>query len=160
MSGTMATVPSIVGFACFFLGIWFGITVLMSLFGGWFKLSKIFRDSNPPRNQQFTFESIYMGSVNYKGCISGCLGADGLHLKILLLYPLMHPPLFIPWSEITSITVKNWIFFTSNEVVIRQTGTKIGFYGELGEAILKEWQERSHESLPARYARPGHPESA
>ncbi len=49
--------------------------------------------------------------ANYNNCLT--IGADpsGLYLTLLFLFRIGHPPLFIPWSEISFRNRRTILFF-------------------------------------------------
>jgi len=48
--------------------------------------------------------------VNYNGLLA--LGADsqGMHVSVFFLFRVGHPPLFIPWSDISATSMRSWWF--------------------------------------------------
>ena len=36
---------------------------------------------------------------NYSGCLSVCVGEDGIGVKVWPLFDVLHPPLLIPWTK-------------------------------------------------------------
>ncbi len=47
--------------------------------------------------------------VGYGNCLTVGANSDGLYLGILFLFRFMHPPLFIPWREVSIRTKRIWI---------------------------------------------------
>jgi len=133
----------IVGLVFVILCVNLGISALLAQVGGWRALSRIYQDPNPSWKPQFVRQYISVGTVGYNRALNALVGPDGLHLKMSFTLRFRHLPLLIPWSEIASITAKKMLFGSLYDVVLRQPGTKLGFNGALGEAILKEWQEHS-----------------
>jgi hypothetical protein len=78
--------------------------------------------------------------VNYGGCITAYLGPGGLRLSVWPIFRLMHPPLLIPWDEITSVARSKSFFCTVYTVRIDRTNTALYFKGKLGESIAKAWE--------------------
>ena len=148
ISSSISLLP-LIGFLAFFCGI----CGLLSLAGGWHGLSKIYPDTKSSGNRSSRWQSISIGGVSYgRGSVNVGISATGVHLKTLWTFRFLHPPILIPWSEIKLITMKTWLFYTRYQVTLKQTGTVIYFYGSLGGAILREWQERS---LPVAFGDPG-----
>jgi len=48
--------------------------------------------------------------TNYGNCLTVGANSDGLYLGILFFFRFMHPPLFIPWSEVSISTKRSWLF--------------------------------------------------
>jgi hypothetical protein len=47
----------------------------------------------------------------YNNCLSVGANPEGLYLSTLPFFPLFHPPLFIPWTEVSFVRTK--LFFVS-----------------------------------------------
>ena len=47
--------------------------------------------------------------TGYGNCLTVGANSYGLYLRILFLFRFMHPPLFIPWSEVSIKTRRNLI---------------------------------------------------
>jgi hypothetical protein len=145
-----ALTPSlaIVVFLFGFLAVSLGLCWFLARASGWYGLSKVYPDTKPGEIRETVWQSISMGGVSYRrGCVNVGLTETGVHLKTFYSSRFMNAPLLIPWSEITSITTKTWLFYTRYQLSLTQTGTTICFYGTLGEAIWNEWQKRSNKSL-------------
>lgn len=83
----------------------------ISKIGGWSKLAKKFRSQYPFAGRTWNFRSARMRwSTNYNGCLT--VGADqsGLFLTMFFLFRFAHPPLFIPWNEITNTGTQRILF--------------------------------------------------
>lgn len=89
-------------FGIFFVIIWLGVVLLLSLLSGWSRLAKIYRSRDSFAGEQWHFVSGQLRNfVNYRNCLTVGANADGLYLSILFPFRAGHPPLFIPWSDIT-----------------------------------------------------------
>jgi len=96
-------------FPIFFVLLWMVISALISYIGGWRTLSRSFRAAEPFAGAKRYFQSGQMRWItNYNNCLT--VGADsaGLYLAILFLFRFMHPPLFIPWREVSVRTRRSW----------------------------------------------------
>ena len=51
-----------------------------------------------------------MGGVGYRNIVNFGADSSGLFLSVFPLFRLGNPPLFIPWSDITSSQEKGWLF--------------------------------------------------
>jgi hypothetical protein len=47
----------------------------------------------------------------YKGCLTVGADSEGLYLATFPFFPLFHPPLFIPWNEVSRVK-KDFLFLT------------------------------------------------
>lgn len=52
--------------------------------------------------------------TNYGGSVTVGVGRMGLHLSVIFLFRFGHPPLFIPWRDVTTIQEKK--FFVRRSV--------------------------------------------
>jgi hypothetical protein len=83
-------------FICFMIGV----------FSGWHRLSKRFRAQSEPYGQAITagsfFYTVYMRFWGHYSSLIRMTAADeALYLSVLLPFRPGHPPLRIPWNEIT-----------------------------------------------------------
>jgi hypothetical protein len=82
------------------------ICFLISVGTGWHRLSKRFPAQSEPYGQTKSagpfFYTVYMRFWgHYSSIIRMTAADDALYLSVLLPFRLGHPPLCIPWSEIT-----------------------------------------------------------
>ena len=101
----------VVIFACFFVATWCLVVAVISVVGGWFHLSKRFRLDRPFDGLSEGLQSGVMRSfAKYANCLRLGANAEGLYLAVLFLFRFMHPPLFVPWSEIKVHRQQRWLF--------------------------------------------------
>jgi hypothetical protein len=112
------------------------VTFSSSTQSGWRNLSQNyrFRENNGPK--QWRFVTARMAK---EGRLSGFraalnIGADklGLYLSVFALFRLWHPPLFVPWSDLT-------IHCESNEIEFHFSGSPdvvLQLKRDLGQEIL------------------------
>ena len=98
-------------FPIYFVLLWLAITALISYTGGWRTLSKTFRARGPFKGPTWHFQSGRMrGLSGYNNCLTVGASSDGFYLGVMFFLRFMHPPLFIPWSEVSIRTKRIWIF--------------------------------------------------
>lgn len=103
-------------FLLFFLALWFGISFLLSVFGGWRQLSKHYRSTGLFKGQRFYFQSAAMRlRASYNSVLTFGINIEGLYLSVLFPFRIGHPPLFVPWEDI-SCTEKPGRFFGGFEL--------------------------------------------
>lgn len=94
-----------------FVLVWLLVSIVISYTGGWLSLARNFRShASSFTGSKWRGESGMMrGLAHYRNCL--VLGANpaGLYLAVLLPFRVAHPPLFIPWNEVTQS--KTRIFF-------------------------------------------------
>jgi hypothetical protein len=100
-------------FAIFFFALWALVSFIISMASGWNVLSRRFYCAKGTfRGETRTFQSARMGFLtNYGSCLS--IGADqsGLYMSIFPIFRLGHPPLLIPWGEITVLPGETGLIF-------------------------------------------------
>lgn len=83
-----------------FLVIWCSTCALIAACG-WNKLA--FRNTafSPPEGEKISGQSIRLSLLaNYKGCITFHVSKSGLHMSVMKIFRVGHPPLFFPWSAV------------------------------------------------------------
>jgi hypothetical protein len=88
---------------------WIGLLYSMSALGGWRRLARAYPAVDASATTQdmsavrrFHFCSGGFTWVNYSACLTFSVDRDYLHLAVQLPIRPAHPPLSIPWSEISA----------------------------------------------------------
>lgn len=90
--------------------VWLLVSVVISYTGGWFSLARNFRSQASFAGSEWRGESGMMrGLAHYRNCLIVGANPAGIYLAVFLPFRVFHPPLFIPWNEITQS--KTRIFF-------------------------------------------------
>ena len=92
--------------------LWCGVSFLISQLTGWAVLSRRFRATTSPPRQTWSLQTARMRwGTHYGNCLT--VGADpaGLYLAPLFLYRIGHPPLLLPWQEV-SVRRRGKVLFT------------------------------------------------
>jgi len=88
----------------------FAVSFVVSWWSGWRLLAR-----------QFSLRARFNGSLwraqsgqmrwlcGYRGCLTVGANSEGLYLATFPFFPLFHPPLFIPWGEV-SVARKHLLF--------------------------------------------------
>lgn len=107
----VAKVPAIdlLVFVSFFVGLWLAVVFLIRLGSGWDQLIKRYRQSSLPDDLPWQrIPEAGLGPskwrfslANYRNVISVAPTQAGLYVKTMALFSLSHPPLMIPWSDMT-----------------------------------------------------------
>jgi hypothetical protein len=94
-----------------FLALWLLVSAVISFIGGWATLAKRFRFEQPFQGQRWTGQSGQMrGLAGYGNCLTVGCNPDGLYLATMPLFRFRHPPLLVPWNEIT-VSQRRILFF-------------------------------------------------
>ncbi len=97
-------------FPVFFTIMWLLISFLISAIGGWSVLAVHYSSTFPFSGTRFHFRSAQFGGfVNYGSCLTLGAGSSGLYLATLLPFRFGHPPLLIPWADITVREARSWL---------------------------------------------------
>ena len=119
--------------------MWFVVTGLLARAGGWASMARTFRATQPPSGQRFRFASGSMGRgavpVNYGACLFVSVNDVGIHLSLLYPFRFQSPALFIPWSQMESVTEKQHIFSTYTAIRVRGQWPTISVRGRAGQFI-------------------------
>jgi hypothetical protein len=94
--------PGALPFLVAFPMIWAMAAVLVARLGGWARLGREYPAQPQNGGRRFRFQSGRMRFwTGYGSCLM--IGSDplGLHLAVLFIFRPGHPPLFIPWSEVS-----------------------------------------------------------
>jgi hypothetical protein len=137
--------------------IWVFVCALLSVLGGWRALSQVYRStlpaSFPPPRHVFKFQNATLRwGTNYKGILTFGVDDTGLHLSVFFLFKIGHPPLFIPWRDISAVAYHGFLFsgrtlafarapgvtMTLREPLARQIAAAAGAAWPRGAAVQSE----------------------
>jgi hypothetical protein len=120
--------------------LWTGISVVLSMLGGWARLAESFRAAGPVEGERFRFVSGSMGAaslpVSYGNCLFVTVNDAGFGLSILFPFRLFSPPLFIPWSAVESVETRRVLFTTRVVVRLRAHWPVLSVRGSAGTCLL------------------------
>ena len=101
MSLMLLIIAGVLLVAGFVVGLVFFILFLVKSFGGttggWGKLAEVYGTNNPPDGQVTKRETIQVGAVTYKRCVTLGVADEGLYVSIWRKTAL------IPWTEFKGI---------------------------------------------------------
>lgn len=95
-------------FILFFSVLWLGITSLLGLLSGWFRLQRAFPDQieQQPiaqlRGQTGMMGGLALMPVNFKHCLRLDVCPTGLRVAVTRLLGPFQRPFFVPWSNIAA----------------------------------------------------------
>jgi hypothetical protein len=100
-------------FPLYFVSLWLLVSTIISYVGGWTALATRFRLETPFTGQQWSGNRGRMRwNTGYSRCLTIGCSSEGLYLALMPLFRFRHPPLLIPWSEV-SVSRRKFLFFTS-----------------------------------------------
>src|ERR1700686_1256067 len=98
-------------FPIYFLCLWCVVAATISVIGGWFALTRVYRTRAAFNGEKWKMQSGRMRWLaNYNNVLTIGIGTQGLYLASMFLFRFMHPPLLIPWSDIKVRRQKGWVF--------------------------------------------------
>lgn len=68
---------------------------------GWSRLAERYTASHQPDGKTFTRQHTRLGVVRYRNCSTITIAPEGLYLAVAAPVIGKHPPLLVPWSEIS-----------------------------------------------------------
>lgn len=95
----------------YFVVLWLLVSAVISFIGGWMTLAKRFRLRKPFLGPRWSGQSGQMRWIaGYGNCLTVGCDCEGLYLATMPLFRFGHPPLLVPWSEVT-VTQRRILFF-------------------------------------------------
>jgi hypothetical protein len=119
-------------------GAWVAMSFLFAG-AGWSALAAEYRSTAPRLGKPLRC-SMVMGrwpwSVFYRGMVHVRLDATGLTLSVFPLFRLFHPPLFIPWSDVSECKRETFLLAACASISLsRSKMIRMRFLGQAGQAI-------------------------
>ncbi len=93
------------------VGGWGLVCIGLGHFGGWRALARHYPASTEFLGRRFRFRSAQFGGwVGYNASLTAGADPFGLFLAVWPIFRVWHPPLFVPWSDITvSLEQSRWL---------------------------------------------------
>ena len=122
-------------FPALFVGIWLLVMFLLSRLGGWHRLAYRYRLSSTFSGKVWRFQSGRFNWAAYNNCLSVGANGKGLYLAPLFLFRFGHPPLLIPWGDIT-VEKKKFLAWTYSDLLFPGVpGVRLRISGRLWRRI-------------------------
>jgi len=134
---------SIPAYIFIFIALWICVCQLISTAGGWRILSRDYRAAASFDGKKLWFKSAGMRRwTNYNNCLVVGANKYGLYLAVLPIFRVGHPPLFIPWTEISTEAGSRRLFgdFVKFKFA-KQPDVPVIFSKKLAARILKTRQD-------------------
>jgi len=83
----------------------FMVALLMRLSArasGWTELAKLYSVEAPPAEQQHAQQTVQIGAIRYRRCVTVGIGPQGLALWVRPSLAKFHP-ILIPWDEVKAV---------------------------------------------------------
>jgi hypothetical protein len=115
------------GFLVVFPLFWMFISLVISLWG-WHWLARQYPEPGPFPGAYQTWRSGMVGLSRYNHVLHVGANAEGLSLRVMFLFRVGHPPLFIPWEEVISAS-RGGIFFRHVELRFKRAKVSVRLQG-------------------------------
>lgn len=103
----------------FFILFWCGVVLVIAAFSGWMTLSRRFRLTSVFTGPSWAFRSARMRwTCRYGNCLEIGANPEGLKLSVFFPFRPGHPPLLIPWSEISVAKRRNLLFIRQVKLLL------------------------------------------
>lgn len=122
------------------------LSAMLSMRSGWRRIAKKFPYREVTEHQKYRFVRMLLGSgqfpVAYGGAVRVRLSPHGLGLSVIFLLRFFHPPMFIPWSEVSRCVRDTVRFHDVTKLSIRNEASEFTFFGKSGESIYESFRSR------------------
>ena len=127
----------------FVLALWISVTLLISIIGGWRLLSKAYRTDFPFAGRKMRMKSGRMRwRTNYVASLTIGANPEGLFLGVFPIFRIGHPPLFIPWNDISTEDRNRPVFFPTVKFIFSKCpNVYIIFSKKLADRIFRMKEE-------------------
>ncbi len=119
-----------------FVGLWIFVCFLLARIGGWSRLATHYRAPADFSGTKWEFQTGYMGWARYKGCLTIGTNREGLYLAVFPLFRVGHPPLLIPWRDITTSEERGWLASYQGFAFAKAPNIQLHVLRELGTRII------------------------
>ena len=124
-----------------FVVIWLFVVLLTSWMSGWSKLADVYPARRPFNETCWSLQSgRFRWGMGYNGVLKVCADTQALHLSVFMFFRPGHPPLSIPWEDITGRKRTFWIelrFHRAEDIPLRISSR---LAGQLEQAASGMWQ--------------------
>jgi hypothetical protein len=119
---------------------------ILALMSGWNRLSKRFRHRGNFDGETWPFRSARMRTLIRFGCAL-TMGADesGLYMAVFPLFRMCHPPLLIPWSEVSIVRSERGLIFKKRLLLL---GRKEAISLSISSSLAENLKEAAGKAWP------------
>jgi hypothetical protein len=113
-------------------------SLLLSVLSGWSRLAKHYSSQVEFKGRKWRHQSGYMGLIIYRRALT--IGSDsaGFFLATPNFLRMGHPPLFIPWDEITVAEREVYRYFDIRFAFPRVPGATLQITRKLSDQLIAE----------------------
>ncbi len=122
-----------------FVGVFAFVSIVLAHVGGWRDLAALYASNEAFDGRRWILQSARMRwGAGYNNALTVGVNANGLRLAVMFPFRLAHPPLFIPWSEITAENRKEWFRQGVELRFARASGVPLVISRRLADRIASE----------------------
>jgi hypothetical protein len=107
----------------FVIGLWLFLSAFFALSSGWPALADQFRAPFRPEGQKVRSQVKQMGTVPENRVTHLIISDHGLYLYVFFLFRFLHPPLLIPWNEVSLVGEHKTLWWYTYELDIGRITT-------------------------------------
>ena len=137
MIKTVVVVLCALGFSALFVVVWRLAEHAFARLGGWHALAQFYRASGPPDGPTFRGSAVSFGLVRYWDWVQFTAGGAGLGFACQLRSTNAHPPLFVPWSELTMVRRGFWPFHWVDLGFAKAPKVRVSIMPGLAERLVR-----------------------
>ncbi len=119
----------VLGFIVVFPIFWCGVVGLISVIGGWRTLAAHYAVPTFGGTVLSHATTGRLGLANYRNVLKVGWSEQGLHLGVMVFFRPFHPPLCIPWQDVTRRTQGKFLFFAWDMLEVQ--GVKVALVTSL-----------------------------
>jgi hypothetical protein len=126
--------------AVLFIGFYVPALWISGWFGakrGWNTLAATWRTTTPPRGSSLPWISGTIGAQHFKSGLNVRFDSSGLWLRPILIYGFHHPPLLIPWADVSGIADESGLLTERVRIVLKTSSTEIRIAGYGCKQVLE-----------------------
>jgi len=129
----------------FVAALWFVVGIMVSFLSGWAELARTYRLAGAFTGNRWRLQSGRMRLLmGYNNCLTVGANQQGLHLAMFFPFRAGHPPLFIPWCDI-SIRKGKSLWLKWSEFQFRQAPS---VWVRLNERLSKRIEDSASSAWP------------
>jgi hypothetical protein len=113
-------------------------SLLLSVLSGWSRLAKHYPSQVEFEGKNWHHQSGHVGLIGLRRALTIGSNTVGLFLAVPRFLRTGHPPLFIPWDDITVTKRETYRYFGIQFSFLRVPGTTLQITRELGDQLIAE----------------------
>jgi hypothetical protein len=125
--------------------LWPFVTGFIAIFGGWRHLSWSFPSVPIVDGERYARQSVSLSLFgSYGSGVHVTLTEKGVHMAPMILFRLFHPPILVPWANVTACERCDFLFIQRTRIAVgRPADCKIVISGRVAPAIELAWRSRN-----------------